>query len=113
MNRRQERQRTRGACRDGTLLVRFLPRTARLTAAACTSAPLRRDRWTPPRRARPSARDDLRPLARRLPRSSHLLAGVLQLLAALLDVAFDLLAAPLFGEAFISGGLAGGFFHCA
>src|SRR5256714_11822422 len=75
---------------------------ARRNAAAGTSGPLRRARqWRPPR-APGAVRDGLRPLARRLPRSSHLLCGVLQLLPALLDVPPDLLAAPLGGQALVA-----------
>jgi hypothetical protein len=45
--------------------------------------------------------------------ASHLLCGVLELLAALLHVALDLLAATLGGKVGIPCGLPGGLFHRA
>src|SRR3954471_10254795 len=46
------------------------------------------------------------------PRGSHLLGGVLHLLAGLLNVAFHLVAAPFLGEAGVAGRLSCRFLHC-
>src|SRR3954470_10658778 len=109
MNQRRPGPEPPERCRSRSGTPERSLRPARRHAAAGTSGPLRRARqWRPPR-APGAVRDGLRPLARRLPRSSHLLGGVLQLLAALLDVALDLLAASLGGQALVARRLAGGF----
>src|SRR4051794_26073704 len=53
------------------------------------------------------------PVCAKHPRGSHLLGGVLHLLAGLLDVAFHLVAASFLGEAAVAGRLSCRFLHRA